>query len=143
MVLLTLCPGSCPPSPGFAPWAILICSSSALTRYSAVTPKRPDATCLIAERIESPFGERHEALGLLAALAGVRAPAEAVHGDRERGVRLVGQSAPNDIAPVCESLDDLARGLDLVERYRLIASDSVASSRPAQIHHASRRAVHR
>src|SRR5438270_468261 len=56
MVLSTLCPGSWPPSPGFAPWAILICIMSELTRYSVVTPKRPDATCLIAERIESPLG---------------------------------------------------------------------------------------
>src|SRR6478735_8213279 len=55
-VLSTLCPGNWPPSPGFAPCAILICITSELTRYSAVTPKRPDATCLIAERIESPFG---------------------------------------------------------------------------------------
>ena len=31
----TLLPGSWPPSPGFAPCAILICRSSALTRYSA------------------------------------------------------------------------------------------------------------
>jgi len=30
------------------------CSWSALTRYSVVTPKRPEATCLIAERSESP-----------------------------------------------------------------------------------------
>ena len=31
--LRPLCgPGSCPPSPGLAPWAILICNSSALTR---------------------------------------------------------------------------------------------------------------
>src|SRR5881398_2338327 len=52
----TLCPGSWPPSPGLAPCAILICRTSALTRYSVVTPKRPEATCLIAERIESPFG---------------------------------------------------------------------------------------
>src|SRR5258705_6192481 len=52
----TLCPGSCPPSPGLAPCAILICRSSALTRYSLVTPNRPDATCLIADRRESPFG---------------------------------------------------------------------------------------
>jgi hypothetical protein len=43
----TLPPGSWPPSPGLAPWAILIWIWSALTRYSAVTPKRPDATCLI------------------------------------------------------------------------------------------------
>ena len=30
--------------------------SSELTRYSVVTPKRPDATCLILERIELPLG---------------------------------------------------------------------------------------
>ena len=52
----TLRPGSWPPSPGFAPCAILICSSRALTRYSLVTPKRAEATCLIAEFFESPFG---------------------------------------------------------------------------------------
>ena len=51
---LTLNPGNCPPSPGFAPWATLICISSAFTKYSAVTPKRPDATCLMAERRERP-----------------------------------------------------------------------------------------
>src|SRR6516225_169984 len=51
----TLFPGSWPPSPGLAPWAILICRSSALTRYSDVTPKRPDATCLMALRRESPL----------------------------------------------------------------------------------------
>ena len=52
----TLVPGNWPPSPGFAPCAILIWISFALTRYSLVTPKRPDATCLIAEHFESPFG---------------------------------------------------------------------------------------
>ena len=46
----TLLPGSCPPSPGLAPCAILIWMSSACTRYSVVTPNRPLATCLIAER---------------------------------------------------------------------------------------------
>src|SRR5436190_5309576 len=46
----TFAPGSCPPSPGLAPCAILIWMSSALTRYSLVTPKRPEATCLMAER---------------------------------------------------------------------------------------------
>src|SRR6202035_3729934 len=56
MILSTLRPGNWPPSPGLAPCAILICRSSALTRYSVVTPKRPEATCLIAERIESPLG---------------------------------------------------------------------------------------
>ena len=52
----TLRPGSSPPSPGLAPCEILICSSSALVRYLIVTPNRPDATCLIAERFESPLG---------------------------------------------------------------------------------------
>ena len=51
----TLFPGSWPPSPGLAPCEILIWRSSALTRYSPVTPKRPDATCLIALRRRSPF----------------------------------------------------------------------------------------
>src|ERR1700738_903616 len=60
----TLWPGSWPPSPGLAPWAILICRSSAFTRYSDVTPKRPDATCLIDERLRAPLasgGLRSEA----------------------------------------------------------------------------------
>ena len=39
---------------GLAPCAILIWIWSALTRYSVVTPNRPEATCLIAERSESP-----------------------------------------------------------------------------------------
>ncbi len=51
----TLWPGSWPPSPGLAPWAILIWMSSALTRYSEVTPNRPDATCLMALRRRSPL----------------------------------------------------------------------------------------
>ena len=53
----TLWPGSCPPSPGLAPCAILICSSSALTRYSLVTPNRPEATCLMALCLLSPLGK--------------------------------------------------------------------------------------
>jgi hypothetical protein len=44
---MTFIPGSCPPSPGFEPCAILICSSSADRRYAGVTPKRADATCLV------------------------------------------------------------------------------------------------
>src|SRR5256885_1668897 len=46
---VTLCPGSCPPSPGFEPCAILIWSSSAKLAYSGVTPNRPLATCLIRQ----------------------------------------------------------------------------------------------
>ena len=51
----TLWPGSCPPSPGFAPWLIFIWISFAFTKYSVVTPNLPEATCLIALFIESPF----------------------------------------------------------------------------------------
>ena len=42
-----LLPGICPPSPGFAPCAILICKSVEFTKYSAVTPNLPEATCFI------------------------------------------------------------------------------------------------
>ena len=52
---VTLKPGSWPPSPGFAPWAILISISLQLFRYSAVTPNLPLATCLIDELGLSPF----------------------------------------------------------------------------------------
>ena len=51
----TLKPGSCPPSPGFAPWAILISISRQWLRYSAVTPKRAEAICLVAEEALSPL----------------------------------------------------------------------------------------
>ncbi len=54
MTSFTLKPGNCPPSPGLAPWATLICISSALTRYSVVTPKRPLATCLVLLDSEMP-----------------------------------------------------------------------------------------
>ena len=55
IVSSTFGPGNSPPSPGFAPCAILICNSSALVRYDIVTPKRPDATCFIADLLESPL----------------------------------------------------------------------------------------
>src|SRR6266566_2584832 len=51
----TLVQGSWPPSPGFAPCAILICRSSALTRYSLVPPNLPLATCFTADRRRSPL----------------------------------------------------------------------------------------
>ena len=53
--LVTLKPGNCPPSPGLAPWAILISISRQLFRYSAVTPNRPELICLIAELALSPL----------------------------------------------------------------------------------------
>ena len=53
MYSLILKPGNCPPSPGFDPWAILICNISELTKYSVVTPKRPLATCFMELRRSS------------------------------------------------------------------------------------------
>ena len=120
MVASTLWPGSWPPSPGLAPCAILICIMLELTRYSAVTPKRPDATCLMAERMESPLGIGLEAVRLLAALAGVGLAADAVHGDGERGVRLARDRAEAHGAGR-EALDDVGRRLDLLQRHRLAA----------------------
>src|SRR5262249_37197520 len=133
MVLSTLCPGSWPPSPGFAPCAILICIMSELTRYSAVTPKRPDATCLIADLMESPFGNglkrsdssprvRHRfgPLCVFGALAGVGFAADTVHGDGKRRVCLArdrserhgaGREAPHNV--LCR--------LDVFDGHRLAA----------------------
>ncbi len=41
----TLRPGRWPPSPGFAPWPILISATYEEFSISAETPKRPEATC--------------------------------------------------------------------------------------------------
>src|SRR3546814_15255478 len=51
---VTLKPGSWPPSPGLAPCATLISISSQAPRYSAVTPKRPLAICLMLLLALSP-----------------------------------------------------------------------------------------
>src|ERR687884_625766 len=56
-----------------------------------------------------------EARRVLAALAGVRLAAEAVHRDRERLVRL-GRDRAERHGAGREALDDLRRRLDLVER---------------------------
>ena len=73
---MTLKPGNWPPSPGFAPCATLISISRQLLRYSAVTPKRPEAICLIAECGIVAVGARLVARRILATLAavGLRAP---------------------------------------------------------------------
>ena len=46
---VTFLPGICPPSPGLEPCAILMLSSSANEQYSGVTPKRPEAICLMRQ----------------------------------------------------------------------------------------------
>src|SRR5688572_15574819 len=55
-------------------------------------------------------GKRHETIALLAALAGVRATTDPVHGDGERGVRLAADRTEAHGAGG-EALDDLARRL--------------------------------
>ena len=109
---VTLWPGSWPPSPGFEPCAILIWSSSANAAYSGVTPKRPDAICLIRELRSSRKRAR-----ILAALTAVRAGAEAVERDRHRLVRLGRERAVRHAA-AGEAPEDLLDGLHLVEWHR-------------------------
>jgi len=94
---------------GLRPCAILICSSSALARYSEVTPNRPDATCLTLLL----FGA--ESLRRLAALARVRLRAEPVHRDR---VVLVGfgRDASEAHRGRREALDDRLDRFDLLDR---------------------------
>ncbi len=62
-------------------------------------------------------GHRQEALGVLAALAGVGLAAEAVHRDRQRLVRLLADRAVGHRAGG-EALDDRLDRLDLVDRHR-------------------------
>ena len=52
---MTLNPGNWPPSPGFAPCAILISISLQLFRYLSVTPNLAEAICLTLELALSPF----------------------------------------------------------------------------------------
>ena len=42
---VTFLAGRWPPSPGFAPWPILISTRNDELTISLVTPKRPEATC--------------------------------------------------------------------------------------------------
>ena len=83
-----------------------------------MTPKRPEATCLIRERRSSPFGSGGVAADVLAALAGVGHPADPVHRHRERLVRLRAEGAEAHAAGG-EAPQDLGRRLDLVNRKRL------------------------
>src|SRR5581483_5103565 len=70
--------------------------------------------------------------GILAALARVRAPADAVHRHRERLVRLA-RDGPERHRAGGEALHDLRSGLDLLERDALLGeaeAHEAAQSRP-------------
>ena len=62
--------------------------------------------------------DRLEAHRIFAAFAGVRPAADAVHGDRQRGVRLGGNRAERHGAGG-EALDDFLGRFDFLERHRL------------------------
>ena len=64
--------------------------------------------------------QRLEAVGFLAAFAGVGLAADAVHGDGERGMRLARDRAERHGAGG-EALDDFLRRLDLLDRDRTAA----------------------
>ena len=86
-----------------------------------MTPKRPDATCLIAEFFESPCSLRPgEAFRIFAAFAGVGLAADAVHRDRERFVRFLRDGAVGHRAGL-EALHDRFHGLDFLDRNRSVA----------------------
>jgi hypothetical protein len=79
-----------------------------------VTPKRPDATCLMAERLESPLGKRVESFGGLPHLLRCLTYPQAVHGD---GQGFVGLSRNRTVGhgPGGEALDNLTGGLNLLQ----------------------------
>src|SRR5262249_35352938 len=97
-------------------------NSSANAQYSGVTPKRPDAICLMRElRSRSVPRVRGR---VLAALAAVALAADHVHRDRERLVRLRRERAVRHGAGREPCRDRLDR-LDLLERNRLAARDEL------------------
>ena len=75
--------------------------------------------------------QRPEALGLLAALAGVRTPADAVHRNRQRGVRL-GRDRAERHGAGRKAPDDLLGLLDLLKRNGLTLRREF--QQPAQRH---------
>ena len=139
MYAVALRPGSWPPSPGLEPWAILISSCSARARYSAVTPKRAEATCLIrASGRWPPVG----GLGaiprrVLAALAGVRGAADRLDAQRQRAMRL-GRQRAHAHRRHDEPADDRRRRLDHRDRHRRRCRAAGPTRQPSRTTAASR-----
>ena len=89
-----------------------------------MTPNRPEATCLIAERIESPFGS-----GLNRSASSPPSPVFDLPPMRFIAIaRVVCASRliePKLIAPVEKRLHDIGGRLDLVERHRLVGGSEL------------------
>ena len=90
-------------------------------------------TCHLLDRraLRVAVGERDEAFGVLAAFTGIGLAADAVHGDRETLVGLLGDRTEAH-GTGGEALDDLLGGLDVVERHRTAVGVLVEPEQPAQ-----------
>ena len=77
-----------------------------------------DAALAEARSSVSPAFDRRVAVAILAAFAGVRLAADAVHRDGQRGVRF-GRDRAQRHGAGGEALDDFRRGLDFLDRHRL------------------------
>ena len=100
-----------------------------MTRYSLVTPKRPEATCLMALRRESPL-----ASGTLRAGSSPPSPVFDLAPIRFIAIASVSCASwliePKDIAPVEKRLTMALDRFDLVERHRRPAG--LKREQPAQ-----------
>ena len=89
---------------------------SAFTRYSVVTPNRPEATCLMAERIELPLGSGRNRSG-----SSPPSPVFDLPPMRFMAMASVVWASrliePKDMAPVAKRRTMAAGRLDLVERH--------------------------
>ena len=85
-----------------------------MTRYSLVTPKRPRCDLLDGAAAEIAVVVGGEAAGILAALSGVAAATDAVHGDGERLVGLGADRAERH-RPGGEAGEDAGDRLDLLD----------------------------
>ena len=102
---------------GLGPLRDLDLQVARVDQVLAGDPEPPGRDLLDRAAPRVAVGVGGEAVGVLAALAGVAPAAEAVHRDRERLVHLLGDRAVGDRAGA-EPLDDRLDRLDLVDRHR-------------------------
>ncbi len=125
IISFTLKPGNCPPSPGLAPCATLICISSAFTKYSVVTPKRPEATCLVLLlRLIPSCSPWNRSLSSPPSPVFDRAPSLFIASAKASCASL--DNAPKLMAPVtkCFTIDSTGSTLSISIGLRLISKKS-------------------